>query len=148
MRKFTHIAALIKSKRLSHPQGLSQSDLSHLLGYKNGQFISNVERALCNIPFKMINKVCDIIHITSDEISGAMLNDYRDTINSYLQTNQGFTNPMAANKTEQTVNNPAMNTGFTNNSTNLNNNYGFMNSNNKPATTATNTFNSENTSTY
>jgi len=147
MRKFTHIAALIKSKRLSHPQGLSQSDLSHLLGYKNGQFISNVERALCNIPFKMINKVCDILHITSDEISGAMLNDYRDTINSYLQTNQGFTNPLASNTTADanTVNNPA--TGFTNNSTNVNN-YGFMNSNAKPASTTTNTFNSENTSSY
>ncbi len=124
MRKFNHIAALIKSKRLSHPQGLSQSDLSHLLGYKNGQFISNVERALCNIPFKMMNKVCDILHITPDEISTAMLHDYRDTINSYFETNQGFTNPMNNNPS-----NP-MNINHTGYNNNMNNNYNFINNNN------------------
>jgi hypothetical protein len=84
MRKFTHIANLIKRKRLSHPHSLSQSDLSHLLGYKNGQFISNVERALCNIPFKMMVKVCEILKISHEEIKAAMINDYNDTIDSYL----------------------------------------------------------------
>ena len=53
MRCFKNIAELIKTKRLQHPKGYSQSELSHLLGYKNGQFISNVERALCNIPFSV-----------------------------------------------------------------------------------------------
>lgn len=87
MRKFTHIAELIKRKRLSHPKGLSQSDLSSLLGYKNGQFISNVERALCNIPFKMMNKVCDILHITEEEIKEVMIKDYKDTLDAYFVAN-------------------------------------------------------------
>ena len=98
MRKFNHIASLIKRKRLSHPQGLSQSDLSHLLGYKNGQFISNVERALCNIPFKMMNKVCDILQISAAEIRQAMLDDYEETINAYLATHPGFEKESSENK--------------------------------------------------
>ncbi len=53
MRCFKNIAKLIRTKRLQHPKAYSQSELSHLLGYKNGQFISNVERALCNIPLKV-----------------------------------------------------------------------------------------------
>ena len=56
MRCFQNIAKLIRQKRLTHPKGYSQSELSHLLGYKNGQFISNVERALCNIPLKMLKR--------------------------------------------------------------------------------------------
>ncbi len=112
MRKFSHIAALIKKKRLSHPQGLSQSDLSHLLGYKNGQFISNVERALCNIPFKMMNKVCDILQITPAEIRQAMLNDYEDTINAYLATNPGLETKTEASNLSAPVNGGFANTGF------------------------------------
>ena len=60
-RSFKSIARLIRAKRQNHPQEFSQSELSHLLGYKNGQFISNVERGLCNIPLKMLGKVCEIL---------------------------------------------------------------------------------------
>lgn len=84
MRKFNNIATLVKTKRLAHPQGLSQSDLSHILGYKNGQFISNVERALCNIPFKMIGKLCRVLNIESEEIKAAMLKDHEDTLDAYI----------------------------------------------------------------
>jgi transcriptional regulator with XRE-family HTH domain len=84
MRHFEHIAALIKRKRLAHPRNLSQSDLSHLLGYKNGQFISNVERALCNIPFKMLPKVCEVLDISKDDIKNAMMQDHSDTLDVYL----------------------------------------------------------------
>ena len=84
MRNFNHIAALIKRKRIAHSDNLSQSDLSSLLGYKNGQFISNVERALCNIPFKMIKKVCQVLDISDEEIKTAMMKDHEDTLNTYL----------------------------------------------------------------
>ena len=111
MRKFNNIASLIKRKRLAHPKGLSQSDLSHLLGYKNGQFISNVERALCNIPFKMMNKVCDILQIAPAEIRQAMLNDYEDTINAYLASNSG----LETTQTETTEVASPLTGGFSNN---------------------------------
>jgi len=69
---------------MNHPKGYSQSELSHLLGYKNGQFISNVERALCNIPLKMLRKVSEVLDITSDELKAAILKDQEETLNNYL----------------------------------------------------------------
>lgn len=88
MRQFKNIAELIKSKRLQHPKGYSQSELSHLLGYKNGQFISNVERALCNIPLKMLGKVSDVLDITPGELKRAILKDHEETLDNYLSVSQ------------------------------------------------------------
>lgn len=106
MRKFNNIAALVKKKRLSHPQGLSQSDLSHILGYKNGQFISNVERALCNIPFKMIGKLCRVLNIDPTEIKQSMLKDHEETLEAYIKMdmvkNGEYVDPASVN-----VSNPA-----------------------------------------
>lgn len=85
MRCFKNIAKLIRTKRLQHPKGYSQSELSHLLGYKNGQFISNVERALCNIPLKMLVKVSDVLDIDPSELKRAIILDHEETLNNYLQ---------------------------------------------------------------
>lgn len=84
MRSFENIAKLIRTKRLSHPKGYSQSELSNLLGYKNGQFISNVERALCNIPLKMLRKVSEVLDIKPEELKTAILRDHEMTIDNYL----------------------------------------------------------------
>lgn len=84
MRCFKNIAKLIRTKRLHHPKGYSQSELSHLLGYKNGQFISNVERALCNIPLKMLVKVSNVLDIHANELKTAILQDHDETLNNYL----------------------------------------------------------------
>ncbi|MBF0300023.1 MAG: helix-turn-helix transcriptional regulator [Oligoflexia bacterium] len=84
MRCFQNIAKLIRNKRVTHPKNYSQSELSHLLGYKNGQFISNVERALCNIPLKMLRKVTEILDIPSEELKLAILKDQEATLNRYL----------------------------------------------------------------
>ncbi len=88
MRCFKNIANLIKSKRLQHPKAYSQSELSHLLGYKNGQFISNVERALCNIPLKMLTRVSEVLDIDSNELKEAILRDHDVTLNNYLRSEE------------------------------------------------------------
>jgi len=84
MRHFKHLAELVKKKRIAHPQKYSQAELSDLLGYKNGQFISNVERSLCHLPFKILPKVCEVLTISGDEVKDAMLQDYAETIDFYL----------------------------------------------------------------
>lgn len=84
-RCFTHIAQLIREKRVSHPKNYSQSELSQLLGYKNGQFISNVERALCNIPLKMLTRVSEILNISPVELKEAMLLDHQQTLDNFLE---------------------------------------------------------------
>lgn len=88
MRSFEHIAKLIRTKRVNHPKGYSQSELSNMLGYKNGQFISNVERALCNIPLKMLKRVSEVLDIPSTEIKDAILRDHEQTIENYLRASQ------------------------------------------------------------
>jgi transcriptional regulator with XRE-family HTH domain len=85
MRCFKNIAELIKAKRLQHPKSYSQSELSNLLGYKNGQFISNVERALCNIPLKMLSKVANVLNIEPEELKEAILKDQEETLNNFLK---------------------------------------------------------------
>ena len=92
MRCFKNIAELIKSKRLQHPKAYSQSELSNLLGYKNGQFISNVERALCNIPLKMLGKVSVVLDITPERLKEAILKDHDETLNNYLRTSEAAAN--------------------------------------------------------
>ncbi|MCP4914868.1 MAG: helix-turn-helix transcriptional regulator [Oligoflexia bacterium] len=85
MRTFNNIASLIKNKRSAHPRGLSQTQLSNLLGYKNGQFISNVERGLCSIPLKGMQKAVEVLKITPEELREAMLKDYAETLDFYLE---------------------------------------------------------------
>ncbi len=84
MRSFRSIAKLIKDKRLGHPNAYSQSELSNLLGYKNGQFISNVERSLCNVPLKMLGRICEVLDIDTQDIKTAILEDHDTTLNNYL----------------------------------------------------------------
>ena len=86
MRCFKNIAELIRTKRLQHPKGYSQSELSQLLGYKNGQFISNVERSLCNIPLKMLTRVAEVLNIAHEELKDAMLKDQEATLNAFLSS--------------------------------------------------------------
>ena len=63
MRNFSYVAKLIKDKRLSHPERYSQTQLSKTLGYKNGQFISNLERGLCSIPLKGMTNFLKVLYI-------------------------------------------------------------------------------------
>lgn len=93
MRSFRHIAKLIREKRVNHKNSYSQSELSALLGYKNGQFISNVERGLCSIPLKMLKKVSSILDIDQVELRDVLMKDYQDTLDNYFA--EGETKPEA-----------------------------------------------------
>lgn len=88
MKSFQHIAKLVKEKRLGHPSRPSQSELSHKLGYKNGQFISNVERGLCSIPLKSLATFCEILDISKRELMDTMLKDLEATLDRHLQNGQ------------------------------------------------------------
>lgn len=80
MKEFNRIAVVLKEKRRA--SGLTQYQLSRLLGYKNGQFISNAERGLCSIPAKEIKALCQHLNCGVDEICGAMIEDYKNYVYS------------------------------------------------------------------
>lgn len=83
-RSFVAIAELVKKYRLQHPKKLSQVELSNLLGYKNGQFVSNVERGICAIPLKALGDLMRILRIPQNEVVTAMVKDYEETIINHL----------------------------------------------------------------
>jgi len=108
-RCFSHIAKLIREKRVNHPKNYSQSELSQMLGYKNGQFISNVERALCNVPLKMLPKVSQILDITPADLKSAMLEDHQQTLENYLNYSEevtvtSYNTPSGSTSEEETSN--------------------------------------------
>lgn len=92
MRTFNHIAKLVKENRVAHPERLSQSELSHRLGYKNGQFISNVERGLCSIPLKGLAKLSEVLGIDQERIKAAVIKDYESTVEYYLSEDDSAPN--------------------------------------------------------
>lgn len=74
MGSFKEIAKIVKEKRMMN--NLSQKDVSVMLGYKNPQMISNIERAKCSIPEKNIKQLSEILKIESEWIVWAMIADY------------------------------------------------------------------------
>ena len=85
MRTFNHVAKLLKKYRQSHPKKYSQAELSKLLGYKNGQFISNIERGLCSIPLKNLNQVVIILGVPKQELYNAVMQDFEVTVDHYMK---------------------------------------------------------------
>jgi len=73
MNKFPNIAKVVRENRVR--VGVSQTDLSNQLGYKNGQFVSNVERGLCSINHKKIDKLSKIIGAEPDDVRMAIIQD-------------------------------------------------------------------------
>lgn len=94
MRSFKNIATLVRTKRIGHPKNYSQSDLSLLLGYKNGQFISNVERGLCNVPLKMMKRISEVLEINPDELKSAILKDHEETLTNYFNKSASLKKPV------------------------------------------------------
>ena len=84
MRTFNNIAKVIGDARYYL---YTQKELAHLMGYKNGQFVSNVERGLCGIPANIIPEVAIILEIDSSVIVKAMVNDYKEYLNNCVKEN-------------------------------------------------------------
>lgn len=82
MKVFSNVAVLVAKKR--NAVGYSQTEVTSMLGYKNGQFISNVERALCGIPDKCVRKLCEELNIDLDEYLKALLADRKETLMSIV----------------------------------------------------------------
>lgn len=83
MQTYKEISNLVRQGRTNHPKRYSQSELSRLLGYKNGQFISNVERGLCSVPKKKLKKLAEILDIDKEVLFTAVLNDDRKTLENF-----------------------------------------------------------------
>lgn len=83
LRSFKNIAKVVKDARTL--SNLSQSELSRSLGFKNGQFISNVEREKCSVPLKSLNRIAKVTRIDVDIFAKAVSEDFRTTVKNYAK---------------------------------------------------------------
>ena len=77
-RSFKCISNLVRNGRLK--SGITQIQLAEKLGFKNSQFISNIERAKSSIPEDSIKGLSRALNISKFDIIEAMTSDYRNTL--------------------------------------------------------------------
>ena len=85
---FKNIAYQLSTNR--YKTDFSQADFAVKLGYRNGQFISNIERGLCNLPPHLIVKASEILQINPERMIDAMVKDYADSLNQEVKLQLPF----------------------------------------------------------
>jgi transcriptional regulator with XRE-family HTH domain len=73
MKTFKNVATVVRKRR--NELNISQQALSDMLGYRNGQFVSNVERGLCSVPTKKVKEVAELLKLDPEDLIEAILAD-------------------------------------------------------------------------
>ena len=74
-KQFYQLGYFVKSKRLEH--GITQEQLSKALGYKNGQFVSNLERGIAGVPHEKVGELAKILKSDVEIIIEKMVDDFK-----------------------------------------------------------------------
>jgi transcriptional regulator with XRE-family HTH domain len=77
-KKFKEIGREVYRARMS--MGLGQNELAIAIGYKNGQFISNIERGLCSIPFDKICALGSVLKVNPIVFIEAVTRDFENNL--------------------------------------------------------------------
>jgi transcriptional regulator with XRE-family HTH domain len=101
-RTFRHIANTTRVLRVNCR--LSQDALASLLGWKNAQYVSNIERALCSVPMESVGKLSHIFGVDTEVIVTSILKDYRESIEAHISL-YGEEDKAAPPLNEQTLTN-------------------------------------------
>lgn len=73
--KFNHLGRFLKAQRES--VGMTQGELSRILGYSNPQFISNWERGLSSPPPKIMHKLVTTLGINETAFLKIIMDEQR-----------------------------------------------------------------------
>ncbi len=87
VNRANEMARFIRVKRQNLK--LSQNDLSYILGLEQskGQFISNIERGVCQFPINHIKKLSEVLKVSPETIVEIMAKDYKQSVLKYLDSN-------------------------------------------------------------
>lgn len=80
-RVFKNVAHFLRTERESI--GLSQGELASILGWNNGQCVSNIERAKCSIPLAAIPDMAKALRCPVVSIKRVIELDFKQTLNEY-----------------------------------------------------------------
>lgn len=69
----TNLGNFVRQKRKE--KGLSQAELAKSLGYKNGQFVSNMERGLNSLPYENLPLLASSLDTTVLALKTVILQD-------------------------------------------------------------------------
>jgi len=83
-KKFDNVAKVIRLAR--QVTTISQNDLAKHLGYKNGQFVSNIERGICSIPPERVAAAAKKLGIQQQEIINAAVKDFEINYSNEVKT--------------------------------------------------------------
>ena len=75
---------MIRAKRIE--LGISQHQVAKRIGMKQGQFISNIERDLCALPIKYVQRIGKVLDINADHLVVAMKEDFSDHVDQEIST--------------------------------------------------------------
>lgn len=75
---YRNVGEFIKLRR--RLVNLSQEALAKKLGYKNGQYISNVERGLCMFPMDKLYSLSKLLHVDIELIADQYAKDSKEKV--------------------------------------------------------------------
>jgi len=77
-----NLSNYIKQRRID--KGLTQAEVAKVLGYKNAQFVSNIERGVAGPPPKHIRKLIKLLDLDKNMVMGILMKAQESFIKSYL----------------------------------------------------------------
>ena len=86
-KKYYALGGYLKDKR--EALGFTQRDVSDFLGYKSPQFVSNVERGLCQLPLKAVRKLITFYKLEAKEVYDILLCEQEQVLRSALLKRSG-----------------------------------------------------------
>lgn len=66
-------------------KGLSQDDVGKLLGFSNGQYISNIERNECSLSPKHFKRIAKLYGVSLDDLVDFALDDIVDNMRAEIK---------------------------------------------------------------
>lgn len=80
VNRANEVATFIKTKR--NELNISQKELSDKIGMRtrDGQFLSNVERGICQFPVRYVKQLAEALDVSEDTIVDLITSDYKKCI--------------------------------------------------------------------
>lgn len=80
---FRETAKIVKINRVK--KEMSQKNLAQAVGFRNGQFVSNIERGLCAVPLKKIVAMSKLLDIHPVDLGNAIVTDFSNKVAANIQ---------------------------------------------------------------